>query len=264
MPLDFTLEDITTFLCDKTPEFLNVRDDQLSLALLDGMERCMLDDMVSWFLRREGIDSDEKQVWGPPKWNYTEGDPCDSFDYYAVTGCPNCGSSYELDQPYVYHVDPPTLLCLECGYRACQLHFRDESESLVERLSSKGQLPSPSSVSSASEPPTAQSATQLAQPGSNAAIYVRGAREQYDFGQKGKEWWQGRYLPRSVRLNDLNRAVTMISMMSKLKAPTIKELCEVCGNTEAYYTTYQARSADEGMTIMYECTRCHHRKTFNN
>lgn len=88
LPLqNFTLEDITNDLCQNVPDFLNVRDEQLSLALLDGMERCMLDDMVSWFLHGEGLDADEKQMWGVPKWNYTEGDPFDSFDYYAVSGC---------------------------------------------------------------------------------------------------------------------------------------------------------------------------------
>ena len=41
----------------------------------------------------------------------------------------------------------------------------------------------------------------------------------------------------------------------------IDEECpnEECGNDMAYYRTMQLRSADEGQTIFYTCTKCRHK-----
>lgn len=52
-------------------------------------------------------------------------------------------------------------------------------------------------------------------------VYVRGTRERYDFGQASKEWWQSRYLPKVIRLQELDRTVAMIGMISRFKAPTV-------------------------------------------
>lgn len=260
---DFTLADITQVLCDNPPDFLDVRDEQLSLALLDGVDRAMLDDMVSWLLTDGSLQADEKRTTKPVKWRYSKEDPYDYFDYYAASGCPNCGMRYELDFPYAYHLNPPTLLCLACGHRACPMHVRGESDTLVDRLETPvAKEDAPEDVEPLSVMTAAKSTAKTEQK-EDRAVYVRGSRERHVFGNKGKLWWQDMYLPRPIRLRNLNRTVAL-SMMSTLKAPTIKEVCDVCGNDEAFYTTYQARSADEGMTIMYECTRCHHRKTFNN
>ncbi|EDQ31205.1 DNA-directed RNA polymerase, subunit M-transcription elongation factor TFIIS [Enterocytozoon bieneusi H348] len=35
-----------------------------------------------------------------------------------------------------------------------------------------------------------------------------------------------------------------------------KNLCRKCGNNEAFVHTIQLRSADEGQTVFYECTKC--------
>ena len=37
---------------------------------------------------------------------------------------------------------------------------------------------------------------------------------------------------------------------------TIDGLCEKCGNTKLTFYTKQMRSADEGLTTFYECTKC--------
>jgi DNA-directed RNA polymerase I subunit RPA12 len=41
------------------------------------------------------------------------------------------------------------------------------------------------------------------------------------------------------------------------------EVCQQCGNTEAYFKTAQLRSVDEGQTVFFECTRCGHARSEN-
>ena len=36
----------------------------------------------------------------------------------------------------------------------------------------------------------------------------------------------------------------------------VNNLCEICGHDEMYYSCAQLRSADEGQTTFYECTKC--------
>ncbi|GAQ87008.1 RNA polymerase I transcription factor TFIIS subunit RPA12 [Klebsormidium nitens] len=40
---------------------------------------------------------------------------------------------------------------------------------------------------------------------------------------------------------------------------TVDEDCPSCGHRELEYYTLQLRSADEGQTVFYECTKCHHK-----
>ncbi|CAG8717860.1 7969_t:CDS:2, partial [Acaulospora morrowiae] len=44
--------------------------------------------------------------------------------------------------------------------------------------------------------------------------------------------------------------------VDKEESASIKEKCPNCGNEEMNYHTMQLRSADEGQTIFYNCTRC--------
>ena len=40
--------------------------------------------------------------------------------------------------------------------------------------------------------------------------------------------------------------------------PKTRIICPECGNTEAYFTLMQTRSADEPETRMYRCTKCNY------
>lgn len=45
---------------------------------------------------------------------------------------------------------------------------------------------------------------------------------------------------------------------------TIKEKCPQCGHDEMQYHTLQLRSADEGATVFYTCTKCSYKFRTNN
>lgn len=45
---------------------------------------------------------------------------------------------------------------------------------------------------------------------------------------------------------------------------TIKEKCPQCGHDEMQYHTLQLRSADEGATVFYTCTKCGYKFRTNN
>ncbi|PWA00609.1 hypothetical protein BB558_003333 [Smittium angustum] len=45
---------------------------------------------------------------------------------------------------------------------------------------------------------------------------------------------------------------------------TIEELCMKCGNNQMEFYTMQLRSADEGQTVFYKCTKCSYQYRVNN
>ncbi|OMJ18777.1 DNA-directed RNA polymerase I subunit RPA12 [Smittium culicis] len=45
---------------------------------------------------------------------------------------------------------------------------------------------------------------------------------------------------------------------------TIEELCAKCGNNQMTFYTMQLRSADEGQTVFYKCTKCSYQYRVNN
>eukprot|EP00882_Tetradesmus_deserticola_P023080 GHRQ01025112.1.p1 GENE.GHRQ01025112.1~~GHRQ01025112.1.p1 ORF type:complete len:167 (+),score=28.38 GHRQ01025112.1:142-642(+) len=45
---------------------------------------------------------------------------------------------------------------------------------------------------------------------------------------------------------------------------TVDEICPACGNRGLEFYTMQLRSADEGQTVFYECTKCGHKYSTNN
>lgn len=96
------------------------------------------------------------------------------------------------------------------------------------------------------------------------SIYNYGLREVYTVNNLDKRWWQQQFLPKKVQMEDIEKQMETINLIQSMKGEKAKEICDECGNDEAFFHVFQARSADEGSTIMYECTKCSARKVFNN
>nr|SVE91552.1 EOG090X0LKA [Daphnia sinensis] len=54
------------------------------------------------------------------------------------------------------------------------------------------------------------------------------------------------------------------SAQSKTEGPLVERKCPKCGNDTMSYASLQLRSADEGQTIFYTCTKCQHKETENS
>ncbi|CAL1678959.1 unnamed protein product [Lasius platythorax] len=46
--------------------------------------------------------------------------------------------------------------------------------------------------------------------------------------------------------------------------PIVERSCPQCQNDKMSYATLQLRSADEGQTVFYTCTKCKHKETENS
>ncbi|PVU94110.1 hypothetical protein BB561_002792 [Smittium simulii] len=64
-------------------------------------------------------------------------------------------------------------------------------------------------------------------------------------------------------LKNKRSLITGISEEHVEKA-TIEELCSKCGNNQMTFYTMQLRSADEGQTVFYQCTKCNYQYRVNN
>lgn len=54
------------------------------------------------------------------------------------------------------------------------------------------------------------------------------------------------------------------SAQSKSDGPIVERKCSRCGNDTMSYASLQLRSADEGQTIFYTCTKCQFKETENS
>nr|SVE92802.1 EOG090X0LKA [Megafenestra aurita] len=54
------------------------------------------------------------------------------------------------------------------------------------------------------------------------------------------------------------------SAQSKTDGPLVERKCPRCGNETMSYASLQLRSADEGQTIFYTCTKCQFKETENS
>jgi DNA-directed RNA polymerase I subunit RPA12 len=48
------------------------------------------------------------------------------------------------------------------------------------------------------------------------------------------------------------------------EGPVVERKCPKCGNDKMSYATLQLRSADEGQTVFYTCTKCSFKETENS
>eukprot|EP00921_Rhytidocystis_pertsovi_P023491 GHVQ01037572.1.p2 GENE.GHVQ01037572.1~~GHVQ01037572.1.p2 ORF type:complete len:278 (+),score=41.61 GHVQ01037572.1:227-1060(+) len=230
------------------PDEVTLRDEDLIADVLE-MDLRTLDDMVEYFCIEERLGDDEFTQWGPFKFQYDEGD---FYDWYVALGCLNCGRPYEMYYHHTQVIDPPVLVCLNCGHRACPRHFDNESDSLVDRMRGV-HLPSLNDDSN-----------NNGKSGGANGVYLYGNRKNHNFGQFDKAWWQEKFLSPEYRKGRMVHHLRVVNTMGQKKGQTCQEECLLCGHDRAFYQLYQARSADEGMTIMFECCNCRNRKVFNN
>lgn len=48
------------------------------------------------------------------------------------------------------------------------------------------------------------------------------------------------------------------------EGPIVDRKCPKCGNDKMSYATLQLRSADEGQTVFYTCTKCKYKENENS
>ncbi|KAG8228402.1 hypothetical protein J437_LFUL003875 [Ladona fulva] len=51
---------------------------------------------------------------------------------------------------------------------------------------------------------------------------------------------------------------------SSAEGPLVERQCPICSNDKMAYATVQLRSADEGQTVFYTCTKCNYKESENS
>lgn len=83
------------------------------------------------------------------------------------------------------------------------------------------------------------------------------------FDPKKKKWWQSRFKSTFSSSQDSETLLDETLEVLDNRA-IVEEVCEKCNHNKAYYSTFQARSADEGSTILFECMNCSYKKVLNS
>lgn len=62
----------------------------------------------------------------------------------------------------------------------------------------------------------------------------------------------------SLQFNTYDAAKQFVKKETKdeEEGPVVEKKCPKCGNERMSYATLQLRSADEGQTVFYTCTKC--------
>ncbi|KAK2196786.1 bifunctional Zinc finger [Babesia duncani] len=162
-----------------------------------------------------------------------------SYDYLLALGCQNCGHSLDLRNiGGFFNSDGEigeNVTCENCGYEIVPIIDSETSDNFVdvvahENLSDK------------------------------KSVYLFGSRQGYSFGTSKNRWWQAENGEGDAGI--LNRLL-QAKMVNKSSKQIVNQPCDKCGHEKQLYSTFQARSADEGMTVMYECCKCRHRTVLN-
>uniref|UniRef100_A0A0A9Z5P1 DNA-directed RNA polymerase subunit n=1 Tax=Lygus hesperus TaxID=30085 RepID=A0A0A9Z5P1_LYGHE len=66
-----------------------------------------------------------------------------------------------------------------------------------------------------------------------------------------------------VHFNSFNKKRALSSEPME-EGPVVERRCPKCGNDKMSYATLQLRSADEGQTVFYTCTKCKFKETENS
>ncbi|PFH38016.1 DNA-directed RNA polymerase I RPA12 [Besnoitia besnoiti] len=250
-----------------------------------------LDDSVEYFALSHRLGEDAQTLAGPPKFVYESpglafpsaagggraggmGASCSpgvSYDWLLALGCLNCGRPITVADDVLpaleeeFEAEPDcrraaaAIVCRGCGHHVAPLHQARESDALVDCMQGGASAKGDAAGKQASGEEGVAGA--LKQDG----IYVYGQRKQHRLGDFSKRWWQQRFLGAGFGERLLEQQLRLVQAFTGSKKGVIcKETCEKCGHGEAFFSTFQARSADEGMTVMYECVKCGHRRVFNN
>ncbi|XP_077285739.1 RNA polymerase I subunit RpI12 [Arctopsyche grandis] len=67
--------------------------------------------------------------------------------------------------------------------------------------------------------------------------------------------------PKELREKSMSKR---IKKEADLEGPVVERKCPACSNEKMSYATLQLRSADEGQTVFYTCTKCKFKETENS
>ncbi|XP_057327725.1 DNA-directed RNA polymerase I subunit RPA12 [Microplitis mediator] len=68
----------------------------------------------------------------------------------------------------------------------------------------------------------------------------------------------------TINFNDESAYAKPEDDKKKSEGPVIDRKCSQCGNDKMSYATLQLRSADEGQTVFFTCTKCKFKETENS
>ncbi|GFE54095.1 DNA-directed RNA polymerase I RPA12 [Babesia ovis] len=170
-----------------------------------------------------------------------------SYDYLVALGCPRCDASVDFKSPNSFfdrsagNTIRRELKCNDCGATIAPIFTSNCTDVLVDSCR--------------------RSAT-FGRGSEGEKAYIYGFRQGCEFDRSAKKWWIDS-LQQDGHDTDDAGALFMAKNANKSSREVVKQLCDKCGCEEAYYSTFQARSADEGMTVMYECKQCKNRTVVN-
>ncbi|ORM39328.1 uncharacterized protein BXIN_3078 [Babesia sp. Xinjiang] len=216
-------------------------------------------DMVHYLQAESGLDAGGRELTRNFKYqmhpssintesvNSLENKDHVSYDYLVAVGCRRCNSSVDFKSANAFfdrnagNAMRTHLTCQDCGTIIAPIFSSNCTDVLVD------------------------SCNRLATFGRGTEgekAYMYGFRQGWEFDRSGKRWWTDLLHPAGPVADDSN-ALFMAKNANKGGREVVRQLCEKCGCEEAYYSTFQARSADEGMTVMYDCKRCKKRTVVN-
>lgn len=170
-----------------------------------------------------------------------------SYDYLVALGCRSCNSSVDFKSSHLFFDRDngnrmrPELKCQSCGDTIAPIFSSNCTDSCID---------------------SCRMSATFGRGNEGEKAYMYGFRQGCEFGDSGKRWWKD-YTRSKKSQSDDSTSLFMAKNANKNAREIVKQLCDKCGCEEAYYSTFQARSADEGMTVMFECKGCKNRTVVN-
>ncbi|KAH8742046.1 hypothetical protein FG386_003548 [Cryptosporidium ryanae] len=233
--------------------FKNISEEYVSSELIN-IEYCVIKDFMQSFINTESINTEKQRNSHLPKIQYSLAKG-DNFNSKFTGGCSSCGAVIDLmfsvdaiigeSNSKTTYFNQKYLRCKMCNFKISKFHSMNFSDSIIY--------------------PRTKNALRA------NSFYVTGIRSSLNFGNFIRSQMKPNNHINVVKvkstiknINASNHTWRILDAMQKKKAPKIQEICPECSHNEAFFTQFQARSADEGTTVMYECCRCHHRRIINN